>query len=139
MEPITLYIVDDHEIVVHGLKAMLATYEDIKIVGSANEGYDALKEIPELKPDIVLLDLNLPDIHGVELCKELLANGCKSKIVFHTSVKSQDKIMECFANGASGYIYKSFSVNDILYALQKVWHNEKFISPQLNIQPEKTA
>jgi DNA-binding NarL/FixJ family response regulator len=127
MDEISIYIVDDHEVVINGLKFIMSKYKDIKIIGASTDGNDALKKINELLPDIVILDIYLRDMSGMEIAKNLNENLKKPRIIFHTSYIDAQNIIEGFEAGAWSYIPKEFDAEELINAIRAVHKGERYI------------
>jgi DNA-binding NarL/FixJ family response regulator len=127
MKKITLFIVDDHEVVITGVKAVLSKYEEFSVIGSANGGNEGLEKISALKPDIVIMDLMLPDISGIELTQILKRTVPEVKVIFHTSYIDEDNIINGFESGAMGYVPKNFSVSELVEAINTVYEGKKYL------------
>jgi DNA-binding NarL/FixJ family response regulator len=126
-EHITLLIVDDHELVREGLRLMLSRTEGIDVVGSMVSGEEALARIDELDPDVLLLDLRLPGIHGLDVIAELTRLGkSRPRILVLTAADDQDIVVEAVRTGAHGYILKSASRNELIGAIRRVAGGDQF-------------
>ena len=110
---IRIYLVDDHPVVRAGLKAMFADYPQIQVAGEASNAATSLHEIPALQPDVVLLDLRLPDTDGFILCQKLKSLPQPPRVMFLTSYGEEDNILAALGSGADGYMLKE-SRDDVL-------------------------
>ncbi len=115
---IRVMIVDDHDIVREGLAAVIATDPDMILTGSLGSGQRALEEVAALAPDVVLLDLRMPDLDGIATCKQLQALRPSLRILILSSHAGDEAIARAFAAGAAGYILKSMSVTDLLESIR---------------------
>jgi DNA-binding NarL/FixJ family response regulator len=126
-EHIAVLIVDDHELVREGLRLMLSRTEGIEVVGSVVNGEEALARIEELDPDVLLLDLRLPGIHGLDVIAELTRLGKgRPRILVLTAADDQDMVIEAVRAGAHGYILKSASRNELIGAIRRVAGGDQF-------------
>jgi len=126
-EKIKLFVVDDHEVVITGVEAVLSKYPDIEVIGTANEAQEAIDMLKKLEPDIVIMDVQLPDISGIELTRKLLKNKPEMKIIFHTSYIDEENIINGFEAGALGYVPKTFKSDDLVDAIRTVHDGNKYL------------
>jgi len=125
--PVTLYLVDDHQIVVDGLKLLIGSEETIKIVGSSNDGDTAFKEILTKKPDIALIDLSMPPgMNGLELIYKLRKNLPNTKFVILSMHSNPREIRDAMNGGAAGYLMKNVGRASLLACLSAVMEGEKY-------------
>jgi len=124
-----VFIVEDHKLFREGLKAMLDSRNDLVIVGEAEDGIDAVREIPRLEPDLVLLDLSIPKLSGISVIKEIRRNSDEIKILALTIHESDQYVLEAFAAGINGYCIKDASRDELMIALDSVMENRTYISP----------
>lgn len=127
MERINLFIIDDHEVVITGVEAVLSVYEEFSVIGSANTGIEGLEKINSLNPDIVIMDVKLPDISGIELTRILFESKPSVKVILHTSYIDEENIISGFEAGAMGYVPKTFKVHDLVEAIKTVYSGEKYL------------
>lgn len=129
---IHVLIVDDHQIVIEGLKLLLSNEPDIKVIASVNSGELALKLIDDLVPDVVLLDINLPGINGIETCAELLKKLPSLKIVAITMHKESSLIKLMLQKGAKGYVLKNAGRNELIEAINTVYNGKMYLDNTTN-------
>ncbi len=122
-----LLIIDDHEMVREGLKAMLVTEPDFCIVGDASNGAQALELIDQLHPDIVLLDIRLPDTSGIEVCRAINERFPKTSVIILTTFTDENLVAQCIQAGARGYIVKDIERFDLKKAIRAVARGEAAI------------
>jgi two-component system nitrate/nitrite response regulator NarL len=122
-QKIRVMLVDDHNLFREGLSSMLAMTEHIQVVAEVARGRDAVGQAQESKPDIVLLDLHLPEIGGIEICKNLLRDNPKVKVVMLTISKDLPSLYEAMRAGACGYLIKDIRFRELIEALEKVHQN----------------
>jgi DNA-binding NarL/FixJ family response regulator len=127
MEKIKVLIVEDHEMVVLGVKHLLTYYRDIQVIGVAINGNEAIEKTEELSPDIVIMDISLPDISGIEATKKILVKNQDIKIIFHTSLVDEENIVAGFDAGAFGYVPKNFKAEDLVEAIRSVHSGNKYL------------
>ena len=123
-----VYLVEDHTIVRQGLEALLETTDDLVVVGQAGDGRTALAEIPSLKPQVVLCDLALPGLSGLEVIKRLGEDEDSPRVVVLSMYHDQVWVQRALDAGASGYVLKGSGVKDVLDALRSVASGESFLS-----------
>jgi len=125
MADIRVLIADDHPIVCKGIRNLLDPAVGIKVVGEASSGAQTLQMIEDLKPDVVLLDMELPDMNGVEVLKKILESGYMGKILGLSSYDDREYISQLLALGASGYLIKDEVPDTIVEAVRGVARGEK--------------
>ncbi|HPF97966.1 MAG: response regulator transcription factor [Flavobacteriaceae bacterium] len=129
---ISVFIVDDHPLVADGLSTMLKTEKDITVIGVAKTGADALKMLEKNEPDIILLDINLPDINGLDLCEKIKNSNPHSKILMLTSIDDLSIITQSFSKKANGYLLKDIDRTELLRAIDTVLEGKNYISISAN-------
>lgn len=125
MSEIRVVLADDHPIVRDGIRKLLTDSIGIKIIGEAEDGEEAYRQVIENTPDVLLLDMELPGIHGVDLTKRLIKEGVKVKILALSSYNDKGYISEMLALGASGYLIKDEVPKKIVDAIRGVAHGEQ--------------
>ncbi|WP_183506817.1 MULTISPECIES: response regulator transcription factor [unclassified Mycolicibacterium] len=117
---VTVVLVDDHEVVRRGLIELLSADPDLEVVGEAASVSEALARIPALRPDVAVLDVQLPDGNGVELCRELLARLPDLRCLMLTSFTSNEAMLDAILAGASGYVVKDIRGMELAKAIKDV-------------------
>ena len=117
---VKVFLVDDHEVVRRGLAGLLASDPDVEIVGEAGSVSEAKARIPALKPDVVVLDVRLPDGNGIELCRDLVSEHPDLRCLMLTSVTSDEAMLEAILAGASGYVVKDIKGMELAQAIKEV-------------------
>ena len=128
---IKVMLVDDHVLVRTGIKRLLEDHPDINIVGEATSGEQALELVTEKDPDVVLLDINMPGIGGLEATRKLLQRKPKLKIIMLTMHEDDMFAQRLLKAGAMGYLTKGAKVDEILQALQAVMANQRYLCPSI--------
>lgn len=123
----SILLVDDHAIILDGIKAMLQNEPDITILGEAYNGVQALEKVKILDPDIIIMDISMPDLSGIEATKLISKDFPKVKIIILTQHDSKEYILEVLKAGAHGYLLKNSPKDELLHAIKKVAKNEKYI------------
>ncbi len=131
MEPIKIVIADDHRMVREGLKQLLELDGDILVVGEAGDGVSCLDVIEKLNPDVVLLDINMPQMNGLQVLQELKENKCKSKILILTIHNEIEYLMKAVDIGVDGYILKDSGSDVLRKAIFAVKNGESYIQSEL--------
>lgn len=129
--PIRVFIVDDHPMVIEGLKSLLCQLDDIEVAGTASNAFDTISLLKTNKVDIILLDINLPDISGIDLCKKIQEEFPEIKILGISTFSDRSYISRMIANGASGYLIKSASADEIVEAIQTVLKGRLYLSLEM--------
>ncbi len=127
MRKIKVLLVDDHDIVIIGLKAFLSKNHDIEIVAITTDGEDTIAKVEDLLPDVVVLDIDLPKISGIEVTEFITKNYPDVKVLLHTSYADEAHIISGFEAGASGFVPKNFKSDQLLEAIRTVAKGEKYI------------
>jgi len=131
MPEIHLLLVDDHEIVRTGLSMLLESESDIKIIGQASNGLQALEMASQLHPDVVIMDITLPDISGIEVTRRLKAQNPEIAVVALTIHEDQQYFFEMLQAGADGYVPKRAASDDLIKAIHAASNGEVYIYPSL--------
>lgn len=139
-EPVRIVLVDDHEMVIEGLKAMLAAFsERVRVVGQAVGAERALSVVDELQPDIVLTDVRMQGSSGLDLCQELRQRDPGRKVVMLSVYDDEQYLFQALRVGASGYLLKSISSDDLVRQLEFVHSGETAIDPGMAARAVDTA
>ncbi|MBA2176376.1 response regulator transcription factor [Halobacillus locisalis] len=123
-------LVDDHLVVLRGLRFFLSTQEDIEIIGEVENGEAAMKAVEEQKPDIVLMDLMMPVMDGVEATKRLKESHPEVKVVILSSFSDQDHVIPALQAGATGYQLKDVEPDVLVETIRKAAKGEKYLHPK---------
>jgi NarL family two-component system response regulator LiaR len=126
-DPIRVLIADDHPVVRGGLKTFLATVDGIEVVGEASDGAEAIALANELQPDVVLMDLAMPNVDGIEATQQIRG----PKVIALTSFATDDKVFPAIRAGAVGYLLKESGPDDLADAIRKVAAGESILSPSI--------
>ncbi|MDE2048064.1 MAG: response regulator transcription factor [Betaproteobacteria bacterium] len=139
-------LVDDHELLRIGLRAVFDNVEDIEVVGECRDGKQALADVAATRPDVVLMDIALPGVGGLEVTSQIKRRTPQTRVVLFTEFKTGEYLREALRVGADGYILKSTSLDQLLVALRSVGSGKKYISPDVAdfvvdsfLHPEKTS
>lgn len=129
MEMIRIMIVDDHTVVRDGLSAMLGRQEDFTVVGEAENGLEAIEKTKDLNPDVILMDLRMPELTGVEAMRRIREDDPDAKFIVLTTFDSDEYIFDAIEAGAKGYLLKDASRDDLFKAVRAVHRGESLIEP----------
>ena len=130
--PTRIMIVDDHQVVIDGIKLMIEDEKNLECVAEAGTGKQAFELITQHEIDLVLLDINLPDISGIEICKRLTKEHPGIKILALTMYDKGSFIQQMFKSGASGYILKNAGKGELLTAIRTINSGETYVSQQVS-------
>ena len=126
-----ILIADDHGIVREGLKSLINMQSDMEVVGVAEDGRVAVQLTREVCPDIVVMDISMPNLNGVEAVREILQYKPDTKIIILSMYTDKHIVKESLEAGASGYVLKSYLFDELLKALEAVKANECYLSPRI--------
>lgn len=127
---IRVLIADDHPVVRQGLRTFLGVQEDIDVVGEAADGAEAVSRAESLTPDVILLDLNMPDVDGLTALRELRERGVTARVLVLTSVGERAKVLPVVRAGASGYLYKDVDPHALVQAIRAVHGGHVLFAPE---------
>lgn len=130
-ELIQLAIVDDHPVVIEGLQRLLGSRDFMKVAGTFTSGADFLTYLKENRTDIVLLDISLPDINGMELCKEIKKRAPNTCVLVLSNHSERSIIMQMLQNGASGYLLKNASADELLGCINEALNGQITFSREI--------
>jgi DNA-binding NarL/FixJ family response regulator len=128
---IRILIVDDHPVVQAGLSSMLATHDAVEVIGAASSGEEALSLMRQNMPDIVLLDLRMPGMNGIDTLQALKAMNASARVIILTSFETDENIYRAVQAGAKGYLLKDTSQRQMLEAIATVHMGKRYIPSQI--------
>jgi DNA-binding NarL/FixJ family response regulator len=129
VEPIKILIADDHPVVREGLTAMISREPDFKVIGEAKDGIEAVDRAKELKPDIVLIDLRMPEMDGVEAIRQIAVTEPDIRFIILTTYSDDEYIFRGIEVGARAYLLKDAPRDDLFKAIRAVYRGESLIQP----------
>jgi len=129
--PIKIVIADDHALLRQGIRNVLELEDDLQVIGEAGDGEEAVKKAAQLVPDILLLDINMPKINGLEVIKQVIAQQPKVRIIVLTMHDDKNYVIEVIKAGAVGYLLKDIEPGMLVKAIRTVYEGESFIYPCL--------
>jgi len=124
-----ILLVDDHEVVRIGLKSLLERHPQFTVVGEAGSAREALEQVENLKPEIVVMDIRLPGTSGIEACEEIVTKFPGTKVIMLTSYAEDEMLFSAIRAGASGYVLKQIGSDDLVKALEAVGRGEALLDP----------
>jgi two-component system response regulator NreC len=128
---IHILICDDHTLFVEGLKAMLRNETSLTIVGEARDGRQAVDLVKQLKPDVILMDVSMPDMNGFDATCRVREFDPNVKVLILTMHDEEEFVARCLEAGAAGYIMKDAPASQLLYAIEMVEKGERYLSPNV--------
>jgi DNA-binding NarL/FixJ family response regulator len=131
MKKIAVLLVDDHAVVRQGLRALLEAEGDIAVVGEADNGREAVVLAKKILPDLVLMDLAMPGLNGLEATRQIVRNLPSARVLVLTSYGDDDYVTQLLEVGASGYLVKQTAAADLLKAIREVHEGNAFFSPSI--------
>jgi len=126
-----IVLVDDHEVVRHGLKALLDAQSDMEVVGEAGTAEDGVRRVGYDAPDVVVLDVRLPDTSGIEACREIRTRWPDVGVLILTSYADEEALMSAIMAGAAGYVLKRIDSDALVGAVRKVGAGESLLDPEM--------
>jgi two-component system, NarL family, response regulator LiaR len=130
-QKIRVLITDDQAIVRKGIQALLATEPHIEVAGEAENGKDAIRQVEKLQPDVILMDLQMPEMDGIEAIGHITASRPNARILVLTSFATDDKVFPAIKAGALGYLLKDSSPEELIQAIQQVHRGESSLHPTI--------
>jgi len=131
-QAITIVLADDHRIVREGFKALLASEPDFAIVGEAGDGLETIRLVEQIKPQVLVLDLMMPGLNGLEVTRQIKQRGLDTKIVVLSMHTNEAYVLEALRHGASAYILKDSSAADLVRAVREIVAGRRYLSPLLS-------
>ncbi len=129
-QPIRVLIVDDHEVVRRGIKALLHEYPDIRVIGEAANGFLAISLAERLLPDIILMDLIMPEMDGIEATQQILTLQPDQAIIILTAYMGNDILITAIRAGAKGYVLKDAQTDRLVQTIRSVYGGEAVFNPE---------
>jgi DNA-binding NarL/FixJ family response regulator len=128
---IRVVIADDHNLVRQGICALLGNEDDIRVIGEARDGLEAVSMVENLNPDVLILDINMPQLDGIETMKRVIQLGSDTRVIILSMYSDESLIKKALINGARGYLLKRSVTEDLLSAVRSASRREIFISPDI--------
>ena len=127
-----ILLADDHEVVRHGLRVLLEAHPGWEVVGEAGNGREAVDKVRQTKPDVVVLDITMPELNGLEATRQILKAAPQTEVLILTMHESEQIIREVLAAGARGYVLKSDAGKDLVTAVDALCHHRTFFSSKVS-------
>ncbi len=128
---IRVFIAEDHAIVRKGIRALLTMAPDIEVVGEASNGREAISRVESLRPDVILMDLVMPEMDGIEAIRRITARQPEARILVLTSFATDDKVFPAIKAGALGYLLKDSDPEELVRAIRQVYRGESSLHPKI--------
>jgi two-component system NarL family response regulator len=126
-DPVSVLIVDDHPMVAEGIQSILESYDDITVVGTLSNGREAVEQAAHLKPDVILMDLNMPELGGLSATEILLEQAPDTRILILSMHDSPEYIASALSHGAMGYVLKDVPTDEIKQAIDTVMQGNRYL------------
>ncbi|MCP4543955.1 MAG: response regulator transcription factor, partial [Chloroflexi bacterium] len=128
---IRILIVDDHGVLRAGLRALLSAEPDLEVIDEAAGGHEALRLADELRPEVVLLDISIPDLGGIEVARQLKKILPETRVLILTVHEDESLLQEAIRAGAAGYIIKRAVESELIDAIRAVWRGDLYVHPAM--------
>src|SRR2546426_1754999 len=129
---ITVLLTDDHTIVREGLRLLLQAADDIQVVGEAQNGREAVQMVRNLRPNVVVLDVVMPTLNGLEALRQIVKEAPATKVLILSSYSDDERVVQLIEEGATGYLVKQTAGNDLLRAIREASKGNAFFSPSIS-------
>ena len=129
--PVRVLLVDDDDLMRAGLRSVLSSDETIDIVGDAGDGREAIRSVRDLRPDVVLMDIRMPDLDGISATREVLAGAPDVRVVVLTTFEDDDYIFDALSAGASGFLLKRTTPEELIAGIHTVADGDSLLSPSV--------
>jgi two-component system response regulator NreC len=129
---IKILLADDHQIVRHGLRTLLSSEADIEIIGEADNGRTVVKLAQELSPDVVIMDISMPDLNGIEATRQIITLDSQTKVIALSMHSDSLFVLNMFKAGASGYLLKDCALEELVKAVRTVMNRKIYLSPGIS-------
>jgi DNA-binding NarL/FixJ family response regulator len=139
MKDLRILVVDDHDVVRRGLRAFLEAHPGWKVVGEAVNGRDAVEMAKQLKPDVTVMDIRMPEMDGLEATRSILETAPLTAVLIFTLHRSQQMVQEAVRAGARGYVLKSDTSSNLIAAVEALSRHETFFTSYLGNSSSKVA
>jgi two-component system response regulator NreC len=132
MSPTRVLIADDHPLIRSGLRALLSRESEFEVVGEAADGYQALELVEQLKPDVVMLDVSMPRLNGIDVAQKISEKTPSTRIIIVSIHSDEGYVLRALKAGAKGYLLKASPEGDILNAVRAVAAGQAYLSPEIS-------
>lgn len=128
---ISVVLAEDHAIIREGLRALIEKESDMEVIGEAENGLQAVQQARQLRPDIVIMDVSMPELNGIEATRQIKAAGGNTRVVALSVHDKPEYVMDMIKAGASGYLLKDCVSSELVHAIRRVAVNESYLSPKI--------
>lgn len=128
---IKILLVDDHKILRDGIRSLVKGYDDMEVIGEAADGRTALMMVQKLSPDVVIMDITMPDCNGIDATRKILADHPNIKVIALSMHRDKQFVSEIFRAGACGYLIKDSAFDELEHAIRVVMEGKTYINPQI--------
>jgi DNA-binding NarL/FixJ family response regulator len=128
---IKILLVDDHQILREGLRSLVKGYDDMEVIGEAADGREALNMVEKLSPDVVIMDISMPDLNGIDATRMIINESPDVKIIALSMHHDKQFVSEIFKAGASGYLIKDSAFDELEHAVRIVMSGQTYINPKI--------
>lgn len=132
MSSISIVLADDHPIVHEGMRALLAAASEFSVVGEADDGLAALRLVEKVQPDVLLVDLGMPNLNGLEVTRQVRKRFPRVQVIVLSMHANEAYVLEALRSGAAGYILKESSFSEVIQGIHEVTAGRRFLSPSLS-------
>jgi len=128
---ITIFLVDDHAVVRDGLRSLLEAQPDLKVIGDASDGRDAVRQVPQLRPDVAILDIAMPELNGIEATRQICELYPATQIIILSMHATPGHIFEALQAGARGYLLKASAGVEVVNAIRAVYAGQRYLGQKI--------
>jgi DNA-binding NarL/FixJ family response regulator len=132
MKPIKVILVDDHSLVRAGIRSLIQNISGVEVIAEANNGRDAIRLIDELIPDLVLLDIAMPELNGLEVISRISKDNLVTRVIILSMHTNEEYVVQALKAGAAGYLLKDSAPNELEIAVNSVMKGETYLSPAIS-------
>jgi DNA-binding NarL/FixJ family response regulator len=129
--PIRILIADDHGIVAEGLKHLIEAQPDMQVVALVGDGREAVQQAREVQPDVVLMDLSMPELNGADATRAILERDAKCRVIVHSMYAQREYVRRALKAGAAGYVVKRSAAKEVVEAIRAVHAGQRYLSPRV--------
>jgi two-component system response regulator NreC len=128
----SIFLADDHQVVRQGLRALLEAEPDFRLIGEAGDGLETAQLVENLEPDVLIIDLMMPNLNGLEVTRQVSQRSPRTHVVILSMHANEAYVLEALRNGAAGYVLKDSSAADLVKAVREVVAGRRYLSPPLS-------
>ena len=128
---IRIVIADDHSLIRRGVQSLVEDMHDIQVVGEADDGHMALALVEQAKPDVLLIDINMPGLTGIQVAEQLTAQNTPTRIIILSMYSDEDVVRQALRSGAKGYLLKRSILEELVLAIRSVHDGKAYFSPEI--------